>query len=101
MRVLVAGATGVVGRQLVPLLGSTGHEVIALSRSGRAEAGVEAEPDHRRLPPDRHRGRPRGPRPRPLRRPESRQAHPRTKGVRAAGPGGLAALFGPFMVRPC
>lgn len=28
MRVLVAGATGVVGRRLVPLLASTGHEVV-------------------------------------------------------------------------
>ncbi|MBO2451679.1 NAD(P)-dependent oxidoreductase [Actinomadura barringtoniae] len=45
MRVLVAGATGVVGRQLVPLLTATGHEVIALSRGGRRQedpaAGVE------------------------------------------------------------
>jgi nucleoside-diphosphate-sugar epimerase len=44
MRVLVAGATGVVGRQLVPLLTAAGHEVIALSRGGRrqdAAAGVQ------------------------------------------------------------
>ncbi|WP_431899785.1 NAD-dependent epimerase/dehydratase family protein [Nonomuraea sp. bgisy101] len=33
MRVLVAGASGVIGRQLVPLLTAVGHEVIALSRS--------------------------------------------------------------------
>lgn len=33
MRVLVAGATGVIGSQLIPLLGSVGHEVIALTRS--------------------------------------------------------------------
>ncbi len=32
MRVLVAGATGVIGRQLVPLLHGVGHEVFALSR---------------------------------------------------------------------
>ncbi|KIF69419.1 hypothetical protein HY68_13815 [Streptomyces sp. AcH 505] len=40
MRVLVAGATGVIGSQLVPLLGSVGHEVIALVRTdgGRAAA---------------------------------------------------------------
>ncbi len=39
MRVLVAGATGVIGRQLVPLLTSVGHEVVALGRSpGRATA---------------------------------------------------------------
>jgi nucleoside-diphosphate-sugar epimerase len=35
MRVFVAGATGVIGRQLVPLLVEVGHEVVALSRSDR------------------------------------------------------------------
>ncbi|HEX6967880.1 MAG TPA: NAD(P)-dependent oxidoreductase [Micromonosporaceae bacterium] len=39
MRVLVAGATGVIGRQLIPLLTSSGHEVIGLARS-RARADV-------------------------------------------------------------
>ncbi|MFE6782870.1 NAD-dependent epimerase/dehydratase family protein [Streptomyces sp. NPDC057680] len=34
MRVLVAGATGVVGRQLVPRLEAAGHEVVGLSRRG-------------------------------------------------------------------
>lgn len=34
MRVLVAGATGVIGRALVPLLRGVGHEVTALSRTG-------------------------------------------------------------------
>ncbi|MFX0574470.1 NAD-dependent epimerase/dehydratase family protein [Nocardia nepalensis] len=33
MRVLVAGATGVIGRSLVPLLGAVGHDVIGLTRS--------------------------------------------------------------------
>jgi nucleoside-diphosphate-sugar epimerase len=33
MRVFIAGATGVVGRQLVPLLVSTGHEVLATTRT--------------------------------------------------------------------
>ncbi|MGE5292434.1 MAG: NAD-dependent epimerase/dehydratase family protein [Micromonosporaceae bacterium] len=33
MRVLVAGATGVIGRQLMPLLTAVGHEVTGLSRS--------------------------------------------------------------------
>lgn len=47
MRVLVAGATGVIGRRLLPLLTAVGHEVVGLSRSreGRAsvlEAGAEA-----------------------------------------------------------
>ncbi|MDQ2958833.1 MAG: NAD(P)-dependent oxidoreductase [Actinomycetota bacterium] len=35
MRVLVAGATGVIGRQLVPLLTAADHEVIAMSRQPR------------------------------------------------------------------
>ncbi|MEU1185469.1 NAD-dependent epimerase/dehydratase family protein [Streptomyces sp. NPDC005820] len=38
MRVLVAGATGAVGRPLVPLLVAAGHEVTAVSRT---PAGVE------------------------------------------------------------
>jgi nucleoside-diphosphate-sugar epimerase len=33
MRVLVAGASGVIGRQLVPILAAAGHEVTGLSRS--------------------------------------------------------------------
>jgi NAD-dependent epimerase/dehydratase family protein len=35
MRVLVAGATGVIGRRLVPLLAAVGHEVVALARPRR------------------------------------------------------------------
>lgn len=34
MKVLVAGATGVIGRQLVPLLEAVGHEVVPLVRPG-------------------------------------------------------------------
>ena len=33
MKILVAGATGVIGRQLVPLLVKVGHEVAGLTRS--------------------------------------------------------------------
>lgn len=32
MKVLIAGATGAIGRQLVPILGSVGHDVVAASR---------------------------------------------------------------------
>ena len=39
MRVLVAGASGAIGRQLVPLLLSAGHDVTGLSRSGDEVAG--------------------------------------------------------------
>ena len=41
MRVLVAGATGVIGRQVVPLLASVGHDVIALSRTTTRTAALE------------------------------------------------------------
>ncbi|MFD9790006.1 NAD-dependent epimerase/dehydratase family protein [Streptomyces sp. NPDC059070] len=40
MRVLVAGATGVIGRALVPLLTSVGHEVTGLSRSADRAAAL-------------------------------------------------------------
>ncbi|MHB8296344.1 MAG: NAD-dependent epimerase/dehydratase family protein [Acidimicrobiales bacterium] len=38
MRVLVAGATGAIGRQLVPHLVAAGHEVHGMTRSGSKEA---------------------------------------------------------------
>ena len=41
MRVFVAGATGAIGRQLLPLLTSTGHEAIGLARSYSAAVEVE------------------------------------------------------------
>jgi nucleoside-diphosphate-sugar epimerase len=34
MRILVAGGTGVIGRQLLPLLGEVGHDAIVLARAG-------------------------------------------------------------------
>jgi nucleoside-diphosphate-sugar epimerase len=42
MRVLVVGATGVVGRQLVPQLIAAGDQVIATTRSPAKEAGLRA-----------------------------------------------------------
>jgi uncharacterized protein YbjT (DUF2867 family) len=42
MRVLIAGATGVIGRQLVPLLTAVSHEVIALARSRDRAAHLRA-----------------------------------------------------------
>lgn len=41
MRVLVAGATGVIGRQLLPLLRSVGHDPIALVRPGGHASAIE------------------------------------------------------------
>ena len=48
MRILVAGATGVIGRRLVPLLVQAGHEVIGITRTlaksqGLRLMGAEAE----------------------------------------------------------
>lgn len=41
MRVLVAGATGVIGRRLLPQLAAAGHEVVGLARS----VGAHTRPD--------------------------------------------------------
>lgn len=41
MRVLIAGATGVIGRQAVPRLAAAGHDVIGLSRSPRPSAEAQ------------------------------------------------------------
>ena len=41
MRVLIAGATGVIGRQLVPLLAAVGHEVVGMARPGGRGAVLE------------------------------------------------------------
>jgi len=40
MKVLIAGATGVVGRPLVRMLAESGHEVYALTRSRRPIPGA-------------------------------------------------------------
>ncbi|NUT43947.1 MAG: NmrA family NAD(P)-binding protein, partial [Thermoactinospora sp.] len=40
MRILLAGATGAIGRPLTGLLCSGGHEVLALSRSDKSAAAA-------------------------------------------------------------
>lgn len=42
MRVLVAGATGAIGRPLVPMLLNAGHEVVGLTRRESAAEGLRA-----------------------------------------------------------
>jgi nucleoside-diphosphate-sugar epimerase len=42
MRVFIAGATGAIGRQLVPKLIERGHQVFALTRSARSEEAARA-----------------------------------------------------------
>jgi len=42
MKVLVAGATGAMGRQLVPRLAANGHEVVGITRSPEKRAAVRA-----------------------------------------------------------
>lgn len=42
MKVLVAGATGAIGRQLVPLLVARGHDVVATTRSPEKASAVSA-----------------------------------------------------------
>jgi nucleoside-diphosphate-sugar epimerase len=42
MRIFVAGASGVIGTRLVPLLVAAGHEVAGMTRSPGKAAGVEA-----------------------------------------------------------
>ncbi len=41
MKVLIAGATGVVGRRLIPLLLAEGHQVTAIGRDGRKRAALQ------------------------------------------------------------
>jgi 2-alkyl-3-oxoalkanoate reductase len=42
MRIFVAGATGALGRRLVPLLGADGHQVTAMTRRPEKAAGLRA-----------------------------------------------------------
>jgi nucleoside-diphosphate-sugar epimerase len=42
MKVFVAGATGALGRHLVPMLVADGHEVVGMTRSGAKRGEVEA-----------------------------------------------------------
>jgi nucleoside-diphosphate-sugar epimerase len=42
MRVFVAGATGAIGKPLVPMLLAGGHEVVAMTRSGRKAERLQA-----------------------------------------------------------
>ncbi len=46
MNILVTGATGVIGRRLVPLLTSAGHDVTAVVRSPARRAALEREGAH-------------------------------------------------------
>jgi 2-alkyl-3-oxoalkanoate reductase len=43
MRILITGATGVLGRRVVPLLAAAGHEVSAVARSPQKAGGVERQ----------------------------------------------------------
>src|SRR5437588_12569746 len=43
MRVFVAGATGVIGKTLVPKLVQTGHEVTGMTRSKQRAEGLRAQ----------------------------------------------------------
>src|SRR5919201_1714773 len=42
MRVFIAGATGVIGRRVVPLLVADGHEVVGMTRSPAKADGLRA-----------------------------------------------------------
>ena len=42
MRIFVAGATGALGRRLVPLLVAEGHQVTAMTRAAARAAGLRA-----------------------------------------------------------
>jgi uncharacterized protein YbjT (DUF2867 family) len=43
MRIFLAGATGVLGRELTPLLLQAGHEVAGMTRSSERAAQIRAQ----------------------------------------------------------
>ena len=53
VRVFLAGATGVIGRRLVPMLIAAGHEVTGMTRSPRARARARRAREPRRASPTR------------------------------------------------
>ncbi len=50
-KIAVIGATGRVGRQLVEVLDSRGHEVVSVARSTGVRRDIEEEPRIVRTPP--------------------------------------------------
>ena len=51
MKVFVAGATGALGKQLVPTLVANGHEVVGMTRTrGQARPGPRSSAPSRRSP---------------------------------------------------
>ena len=42
MRIFIAGATGVIGRRVVPRLAAAGHQVVALTRKPDRTAALRA-----------------------------------------------------------
>jgi nucleoside-diphosphate-sugar epimerase len=50
MRVFVAGATGAVGRRLVPMLVARGHQVTGTTTSEQSRDAIDGPIGHARLP---------------------------------------------------
>ena len=48
MKILVAGATGALGKQLVPKLVARGHEVVGTTRSESKREATSSSAPHRR-----------------------------------------------------
>ena len=45
MRILVTGATGLIGHALIPLLEARGHEILRLTRHASRESDIEWNPE--------------------------------------------------------